>query len=106
MRKLLFSLLAVSVYLFSFSQSHVTVADFQKVQEPAVENEILFPEKTVSHAIQDKLEKMGYKGKESKGFIVYRSVHLFELGSENYDLYFRTERKSKKEKDNTVVTLM
>ena len=100
MKKFLLPFFSVCICMFSFSQARITVADFQKVQEPAVENELPFPEKTVSNAIQDKLEKMGYKGKESKGFIVYRSVHLPELGSESYDLYFRTGRKSKKEKDN------
>jgi predicted RNase H-like nuclease (RuvC/YqgF family) len=49
---------------------------------------------------------MGYKGKESKGFIVYKAVRMPVLGSEAYDLYFSVDKKSKREKDISNVTMM
>jgi hypothetical protein len=76
------------------------------VDRQAVTNEIAFPEKTIMKAIDDKMVQLGYKGKDSKGFTVYRSVRLPELGNGEYDLYFMAERKSRRNKDNSTVTLM
>ncbi|MBI3883708.1 MAG: hypothetical protein HY305_05725, partial [Sphingobacteriales bacterium] len=51
MKKILLSLFAIAVYTYSFSQARITVTDYNKVQEPAVENEIMYPVKTVTKAI-------------------------------------------------------
>ena len=89
-----------------FSQARNATVEYQKAPQSAVEMEVPYPEKTVSKAIEDKLEKLGYKGKESKGFVVYRSVRMPELGPDAYDLYFKTDRKSRKEKDVTILTML
>lgn len=106
MKKILLALMAVIVSVDSYSQSRLVTATYQKTPQPAIETEIPFPEKTVSDAIDDKLQKSGYKGKEGKGFVVYKGVRLSEIGPDTYDLYFGTDRKSKKEKDITKVTMM
>ena len=99
--------LAISIFqLYCQGQSKLTTTDFQKSMVPGIQNEIPFPEKTIYLAIEDKLQKAGYKGKESKGYTQYKAVRIKEFGSETYDLYFRAERKSKKEKDVCVVTLL
>ena len=49
---------------------------------------------------------MGYKGKDVKGFTVYKGVRLADLGSDSYDLYFSADRKSRKEKEYSTLTLM
>ena len=89
-----------------FSQARLASTEYQKTVQPAVEISYPYPEKTVSKAFENKLEKMGYKGKESKGYMVYKGVRMAELGPDSYDLYIKTERKSKKEKDESVVTMM
>lgn len=92
---------------FSLSaQSRVTSLEYQKLKRDAVVNDIPFPEKLVANAIKDTLEKLGYKGKESKGFTVYKGVKLEALGKGEYDLYFAVDAKGRKDKDNSVVTLM
>ena len=58
------------------------------------------------NTIEEKLEKMGYKGKSAKDFTVFRGVTLPEIGTGVYDIYFMVEKKSKRDKDNAVVTMM
>jgi len=88
------------------AQSRTETVAYQKINRQAVVAEIPFPEKTVRDAIDNKMEQMGYKGKDVKGFTVYKGVRLADLGSENYDLYFSADRKSRKEKDYSTLTLM
>ena len=90
----------------SFGQSRYVFIDFKDAQKPAVANEYPYPEKTVTNAINDKMEKLGYKGKDSKGFIIYKGVTLSQLGSQSYDLYFKIDRKSRRDKENTSVNLL
>ena len=106
MKKLYF---VVAIALFStycFAQARLTTAEFQKVLQPAVEIDVPFPEKTVMKTIVDMMEKKGYKARDTKGYYTFKGVMLPELGSSLYDLYFKTDRKSRKEKDNTILTLL
>ena len=101
---ILFFTLFVSVT--ANSQAHYVFIDFKDAQKPAIQNEFSYPEKTVNDAIQDRLNKMGYKGKDVKGYTVYRGVVLPELGNQPYDLYFKVDRKSRKDKDVSVVNML
>ena len=103
-----FRLLFLSILICSgaFAQTHTVMVDYQKVSREALTNEIYFAEKTVSNAIEESMDKIGAKGKSSKGYTVYKGVKLPELGSDSYDLYFSVDRKSKKEKEISAVTLM
>ena len=65
-----------------------------------------FSEKTVADAIRDNMAKVGVKGKSNKGYTVYKGVKLPELGDDTYDLYFSVDKKSKKEKETSAVTLL
>lgn len=87
-------------------QSKVSKVEYQKVGREAIVHELPFEEDMVTKAIQDTLEKLGYKGKESKGFVVYKAVKLAALGSGAYDLYFAVDKKSRKEKSSSHVTMM
>ncbi|MBS1510142.1 MAG: hypothetical protein JST86_04830 [Bacteroidetes bacterium] len=100
----LFLLLALSAG--AFAQSRTATVEYQKINRQAVVADIPFPEKTVRDAIDNKMEQMGYKGKENKGFVVYKGVHLPDLGSDSYDLYFSADKVSRKDKDNSTLTLM
>jgi hypothetical protein len=103
MSKLLFSfLLTALINIASFAQARYVFIEFKDAQRPSVVHEFSFPEKTVAKAIDDKMEKLGYKGKESKGFIVYKGVNLSELGSQPLDMYFKINGK----RENTTVNLM
>ena len=102
------TLLIISFVLSTilFGQSHTTDVEYKKINHEAIVNDIPFPENIVAGAIKDKMEKIGYKGKNTKNFTVYSGVRMPELGNDSYDLYFMTDRKSRKEKETTVVTLL
>jgi hypothetical protein len=52
------------------------------------------------------MAKKGYKSADSKGFVVFRGASLDSTGTDLSDLYFTIERKSRKEKDITLITLL
>jgi hypothetical protein len=107
MKRIIYTPIIIFVLNFSLSaQSHYVFIDFKDVQRPAIQNEYSFSDKTVTNAIDDKLTKLGYKGKDSKGYTVYKGVVLPELGSQPYDLYFKIDRKSRKDKDVAVVNML
>ena len=99
---LLISIATVSVK----AQARTGSVEYQKVARAAILNEIPFPSGTIDDAIKDKFSKMGYKASSSKGFTVFKAVKLPELGPDNYDLYFTSERISRKDKNNSTVTLL
>lgn len=106
MKKLFFITIAVAIYGTSIAQSRLATAEYQKTKQPGIELDVPFPEKTVSKSIDDYFQKLGYKGKDTKGYLTYKGVRLPQLGPDIYDLYFKTDKKSRKEKDATTVTLM
>ena len=99
MKKLVFMVAGITLSIAAIAQSRTTMVEYSKINRQAVINEIPFPEKTVRNAIDNKMEQSGYKGKESKGYNVYKGVRLAGMGTEALDLYFMVDRKSKKEKD-------
>ncbi len=106
MKKLLLSAAISFITITAFSQARTATADYNKTMQPAVEIEIPFEEKTVMKSLVEKMEKKGYKGKESKDYMVFKGVTMSELGAGTYDLYFKADRKSRKEKDITILTML
>jgi len=97
---------ALAMCIAATAQSRTATVEYLKVNRQAVVNDIPFPEKTIMNAIDNKMEQMGYKGKDSKGFTVYKGVRMPELGNDSYDLYFMADKKSRKDKENCTLTLM
>lgn len=106
MRYLLTAFIVFAISSIAAAQSRTETVSYQKINRQAVVTEIPFPEKTVRDAIEDKMQQMGYKGKDVKGFTVYKGVRINDLGNDSYDLYFAADRKSRKEKDYASLTLM
>lgn len=107
MNKIIYTLIAVLFFNIALvAQARYAFINFKDGQRPAIVNEYSYPENTVSKAIRDKMEKAGFKGKDSKGFTMYKNVSLSELGTAMYDVYFKVDRKSKKEKDMSEVTML
>lgn len=101
--------LAATISFFSitgFAQARIATAEYNKTMQPGIEVDVPFEEKTVMKSLVDKLEKKGYRGKENKGYTIFKGVTMSELGPGSYDLYFKTDRKSRKEKDASVLTML
>jgi hypothetical protein len=103
---LLFSLLIVFCQIKTDAQAIITKAEYNKTMQSAVSKEFPFEKGTTEDAIVSKMKSLGYSAKSSKGFTVFKMVKIQELGSETFDLYFSTDKKSKKEKDKSIVTLL
>jgi hypothetical protein len=106
MKQFSLSIIAVCTVFFSLAQARYTTTEFQKTMRPAVVVDVPFPEKTISNAIEDKMNKSGYKGKSVKSFMLYSGVRQAEMGTEPLDMYFLVDKVSRKDKGNSTVTLM
>ena len=80
--------------------------DYQRSNQPAAIIELPYAESIVQKAIEEYMLKKGAKGSESRGFQVFRGYRLHSRHDYTSDLYFRTERKSRKDKDVSVIYLI
>ncbi len=106
MKKILLSAAIFFISATAFGQARTATADYNKTMQPAIEIELPFEEKTVMKSLVEKMEKKGYKGKDSKDYTVFKGVTMSELGQGTYDVYFKADRKSRKEKDITILTML
>jgi hypothetical protein len=89
------------------AQAYSGQAGYNKNMISAAINEMPYEESTVDAAVAAKFKSMGYSSsKASDDFLVFKAVKLPQLGPDTYDLYFKTDRKSKKEKGRTVVYML
>lgn len=92
---------------FSFGQAQEGTVEYQKDHKPAAVIELPYPPSIVNAAMNDYLSKKGRsKGTDMKGFTTYRNTQPVQADSSNADLYFKIERKSRKQKEITVVSLL
>jgi hypothetical protein len=77
--------------------------EFQKTTQPGVMVELPYSPDVVEDAIKDYFNRLGVKPDGSRGFQVFKSTKLVQTDAWNSDLYFKVERKSRKEKDESVV---
>ena len=107
MKKIIVSIIAlVSLYTLQ-AQAIETKATYNKVAQPAVLAEYIYDAAIVETAITDDLKQRGFgKGKSTKGYNLYQAINFAEISADKIDLYIKTEKKSKKEKDRTIVTVL
>lgn len=103
---LLTSLLILALKMDSWSQAFATKVEYQKTQQSAAGIQLPYASGTVEDALKDYMAKKGYKSTSSKGFVVFRGARLDSNDADLSDLYFTVERKSRKEKDETLITLL
>lgn len=100
-----FSVLLVSV--FSYGQAQEGRVEYQKKTQPAAVIELPYAPSVVDAAMNDYLSKKGKsRSSDVKGFATFRNTNSIQSDSVNADLYFKTERKSRKEKEVTVISLL
>ncbi len=106
MKKIIIAFVFIATSFCATSQTRFGVAEFNKKEVPAVIGEIPYEEDVVRDAIDKNFEKLGYKGKKVKGFMLYSAVNLPELGTEPHDIYVAVEKKSRQDKGTAVVTFL
>ncbi len=104
MKKLFLILLAAIVYSTTASaQVSEAVVDFNKTKRTVKSMEINDAPDVVEQAIKNKMVKLGYKAKESKGWMEFKDVDDRSITSERSDFYVKVERKSRKDKETSLV---
>jgi hypothetical protein len=100
-----FSIMLISV--FGYGQAYEGTVQYDTKAQPAAVIELPYPPSVVDAAMNDYLSKKGKsRSTDIKGFTTYRNTQPVQNESVNADLYFKAERKSKKEKEVTVVFLL
>ncbi|HRP55078.1 hypothetical protein [Agriterribacter sp.] len=85
------------------AQVSEAVVDFNKTKRTVKSMEISDAPDIVEQAVKSKMLKWGYKPKETKGWMVFKDVDNPEISNERSDLYIKVERKSRKEKETSLV---
>jgi hypothetical protein len=96
-----------------FSQAYESTVTYDKKKQPAVAIDYSYPSEAVENAFVQKMEKMGNKAKEEKGlfnkdkgFIVFKNASVPEISDKRLNYMVKVERKSKKEKDESNLSLI
>jgi hypothetical protein len=88
-------------------QAQSGTVEYNKRQVPAAFIELAAAPEAVTKIVAEQLSKKQLtKAAEVKGFLVYRSSLPMQGDSTQADLFFRVERKSRKEKELTLVSLL
>ena len=103
MKRILLLLSCFSITVAYSQEVMEAKTEFQKTTQPSVMVELPYSPEVVEDAIKDYFNRLGVKPDGSRGFQVYRSTRLGQTDAWNSDLYFKVERKSRKEKEETVV---
>lgn len=77
--------------------------EWQKQKLPATIINVPQSASVTEAAILQKLSKIGYKPKESKGVYTIKGARITEISPELIDIYFKVERRGKKDKEESVV---
>lgn len=103
---LLVGFLFLSAILFAQTPMTTTV-EYNGQKYPCYLTEYNLPPQQTEDVIVNKMRSEGYNASKSKGFLVYKNVHLQDLNSgEPQDILFKIERKSRKERDHSIVTMI
>jgi len=106
MKKILLAAICIaSINILVAQEPSEGKVEYQKKELPAAIIELPYPPNVVENAIKDYLYKRGVKGITSKGFQIFKATKLPEMNMESYDIYFKVERKSRSDKDASIVYL-
>lgn len=96
------------VSAITFAQAPMkTTAEYNGQKYPCYIATFNLPPEETEKVLKDKMKSQGYNPEKSKGFLVYRNVKLNDLDmDQNQDVLFKIERKSRKEKDQSEVTMI
>lgn len=111
MKRILFTcLLTLCIAGMAVAQSYEGTIEYDKKKQKAVLIDYTYPPEAVENAIVKKMEKLGYKPKEEKGFLnkdkgflVFKNAFITDISSDRMDYIVKVERKSRKASDESVL---
>jgi hypothetical protein len=114
MNKMLFILcIALFMSFTGSAQAYEGKIEYNKKKQTAFVIDFPYSPEAVENAFVQKMEKLGYRGKEEKGifnkdkgFRVFRNAFITDISDKKFDYIINVERKSRKEKDEAVLYLL
>lgn len=88
------------------AQAVTGTTEYAKVPQSAILYHFSHPESIVLDALQNKMSTYKVNAKKVKGFYVYRSVIVPEISSRPINLYFSVEKKSRKDHQNSILSML
>lgn len=87
--------------------------DYDKKKQQAFVIDFSYPPEAVENAVLDKMSKLGYKGKQEKGFLnkdkgfyVFKGAYISDISTSSLDYIVKVEPRSKRDKDNSTLYLV
>jgi hypothetical protein len=108
-KPLLLLFISASLFISSLnaqSQSYNSSLSFQKNKYTVATIQVPFETDVVASAVKDYMSRKGFKDSKYKDFVVFRSVPLDSSSAVFSDAYFNINRKSRSEKDISVISLL
>lgn len=108
MKRVFTLIISLLVTGFVFAQAPMpTTAEYNGQKYPCYIMEYNLPPDATQDVIVNKLKSEGYSADKSKGYLVYRNTRLKDLDpDEPQDVLFKIDRKSRKDKDKSIVTMI
>jgi hypothetical protein len=88
-----------------FAQSQLSTTTFNKTPQSSVTYDLPYSAEAVTNALENKMKSFG-KAKKVKDFSVYKNVRIAEISNDAFSFYFNVEKKSRKDNNNAVLTMM
>jgi len=116
MKKIWFAIGFLFTTTLISAQSSPTIVKYNKMSKPALMIMLPYTEEIAEGAIVQKLKEIGYNP-ESKGslfwkkntidgYYIFKGVALRDLNGQVVDLYFKVDRKSRKESSQSYIYMM
>lgn len=108
MKSVIFIVIAFFTCSFSFAQDTQSgTLQYNGANYPADIIDFNIPPSDVENIIKDRMKSMGFTPEKGKGFLVYRNVTMSDLSfGQPYDLVFKVDKKSRKQSDESIVSLI
>jgi hypothetical protein len=89
-------------------QAYESSIQFDKKKQAAIAIDYSYPPEAVENAVIRKMERLGYKAKEEKGFLnkdrgflVFKNAYVTDISKDRMDYIVKVDRKSRKENDES-----
>jgi hypothetical protein len=107
MKRIIVFFIVLFIASFIYGQAREGTVSYQKNALSAAVIELPYAPDMVNEAMNDYLSKKGKsKGTDLKGFSTFRNTEALAYDSTNADLYFKIERKSRQQKNTSLVSLL
>jgi hypothetical protein len=114
MNKVVFSLIfSIGFTIIGSAQAYEGTVEYNKKKQDAFMIDYSYSPQAVENALLQKMDKLGYKPKEEKGFLnkdkgfkVYKGAYVTEANDQRLDYILKVEPKSRKNQDESVLYMI